>query len=234
MTTSHPKKLRLGDLDVYQIGNHPDAPFVILFHGYGANAFDLMPLSQVLLPNHKINWLFPDGRLSIDLGFGMTGKAWFEIDIVAMQEAMMRGEYRDLSEIQPPGFEQARQAGQEMLAALEVPSEKLVLGGFSQGAMLATDLSLRAQKAPAGLVILSGTLVDARALTKLAPKRAGLPFFQSHGTADPLLPFAAAEKLHAALSEAGLNGKLHAFHGGHEIPQAIIQKLDAFLEKLIS
>jgi phospholipase/carboxylesterase len=228
-----PQKRQLGTLDVYQIGNQTGAPYIILFHGYGANAFDLMPLSQVLLTDTTVNWLFPDGRLMIDIGYGMTGKAWFPVDMVAFQEAMLRGEHRDLSGHLPDGFVDARNAAQAMLTSLNVPVDRLILGGFSQGAMLAIDLALRSERAPKALLILSGTLVDAESLKKLAPKRAGLPFFQSHGTADPILPYAAAENLNKILNEAGLKGDLHTFYGGHEIPQDILLKLNAFLENII-
>ncbi|MFQ5631133.1 MAG: alpha/beta hydrolase [bacterium] len=230
---THPTKRKLGELDVYQLGDDPKAPYLMLFHGYGANAFDLMPLSQNLLVGRNINYLFPDGRISVDVGYGMMGKAWFPIDMVAFQEAMMRGEHRDLSGGLPEGFIEAREVAQEMLDALDVPMDRIILGGFSQGAMLAIDLSLRSKTPPIALLILSGTLVDSENLRKLALKRAGLPFFQSHGTADPLLPYVAAERLNKLLNEAGLKGELHTFYGGHEIPQDILLKLNAFLENIL-
>ena len=229
---NQPTKRRLAGLDVYQIGNEPKAPYVILFHGYGANAFDLMPLSQALLSNCKVNWLFPDGCIDVDLGYGMMGKAWFQIDVVALQEAMMRGEYRDLSQGLPDGFERARELGQNMLAELNIPMGQIVLGGFSQGSMLATALALQAAKPAARLVILSGTLIDESNLRKIAKRREGMPFFQSHGSSDPLLPHAAAQKLHQILSDAGLAGEWHGFQGGHEIPQNVLLQLNAFLERV--
>lgn len=229
---TQPQKHQLGQLTVYKISSDDaEAPYIILFHGYGANAYDLMPFSQVLLTDKKVNWIFPDGRLVIDIGYGMTGKAWFPIDMAAFQEAMLRGEHRDLSGHLPDGFKDARKAAQEMLLKLEVPMDRIILGGFSQGAMLATELALRSELPPKALLILSGTVVDAENLKQIAQKRAGLTFFQSHGTADPILPHTAAENLNKVLNGAGLKGALHTFHGGHEIPQDILLKLNTFLEK---
>ena len=56
--------------------------------------------------------------------------------------------------------------------------------------------------------------------------------FQSHGSSDPLLPHAAAQKLHQILSDAGLAGEWHGFQGGHEIPQNVLLQLNAFLERV--
>ena len=224
------QKTQLGPIEVHQIITNKDAPYIILFHGYGANAFDLMPLSQYLLPSQQVNWLFPQGILDMDFGFGMMGKAWFPIDIAAFERAIATGNYRDLSQSEPAGFVNARAAALAMLQALDVPMGKIVLGGFSQGAMLATDLTLRLPVAPAGLAILSGTLLNAESWTQLAANRKGFSFFQSHGRQDPLLPFAMAEKLNELLRNAGLIGKLHAFSGGHEIPPEVLLQLDDYLE----
>lgn len=222
-----------GELEAYEIRNADEAPLIILFHGYGADAFDLMPLSQLILPDTPANWLFPQGLHQIDIGFGMQGRAWFPIDVEAFQRATLRGEYSDLSRSLPQGFAKARAAAAQMLAALEVPMNRIILGGFSQGAMLATDLTLRADIPPAALLILSGTLLNADDWRPLAPKRAGLPFFQSHGKADPLLPHALATELNKLLTGAGLQGTLHSFDGGHEIPQSILLQLKDFINPII-
>ena len=61
--------------------------------------------------------------------------------------------------------------------------------------------------------------------TSLAPRRRGLPVFQSHGTADPLLPYAQAEQLRDLLQGAGATVTWVPFRGGHEIPGAVIDAL---------
>lgn len=228
---NQPQKRQLGPLHAYEIScGDASAPYIILFHGYGANAFDLLPLSQMMLIDRQVNWLFPDGLLDVDIGFGMTGKAWFPIDLAAFDRAMQTGELPDLSKTLPVGFESARDAGLELLAALGIEAERTILGGFSQGAMLATGMSLELQANPAAVLILSGALLDAESWSHKARRRAGLPFFQSHGTADPLLPYSLAQKLYEMLRTAGWEGEFHAFTGGHEIPQDVLVKLNQFLE----
>ena len=92
-------------------------------------------------------------------------------------------------------MEWAREELQRFIKALGASWENIVLMGFSQGAMLAVDLALRAEAPPAGVAILSGTLVDKKTVAELAPRKKGLPFFQSHGSVDPILGFAQARAL---------------------------------------
>ena len=228
-----PTQKQLGQLEVYEIKNGDDFPYIVLFHGYGANAFDLMPLHQVIATNKKVNWLFPQGLMDVHLGMGMMGKAWFPIDVEAFERAMMQGELRDLSRTLPEGFENARNAAISMLKALKVPLDKIVIGGFSQGAMLATDLSLRFMKPPLASLILSGTLLDEKNWQKLCEQRAGYKLFQSHGKSDPLLPFQMAQRLHEVFTSANLDASFRPFQGGHEIPQSVVTDVNAFLDDIL-
>jgi phospholipase/carboxylesterase len=62
-------------------------------------------------------------------------------------------------------------------------------------------------------------------------RRRGLPVFQSHGRADPILPYPTAELLRDRLEAAGLEVDFHSFAGGHGIPRDVLQKLGAFLRR---
>jgi phospholipase/carboxylesterase len=112
-----------------------------------------------------------------------------------------------------------------VLDAIAPKDTKLVLGGFSQGAMLACDLALRTERPLAGLAILSGTLIAKSEWAPLAPKRAGLRALVSHGQSDPILPFGQAERLRDFLSGAGLDVKWIPFRGQHEIPPQALEGL---------
>jgi phospholipase/carboxylesterase len=127
---------------------------------------------------------------------------------------------------------ESRKELEALIGELSVAPEKLVLMGFSQGAMMAVDASLRLREICAGVAILSGTLVDRRNLSALAPSKKGMPFFQSHGSVDPILGFAQALELEKELKAAGWEGELHRFEGGHAIPPEIIAGLGAWLRAL--
>ncbi|EMY59799.1 alpha/beta hydrolase [Leptospira terpstrae] len=222
----------LGPLKVLRVQGDPDAPTVVLFHGYGASAFDLFPIHEVLVTDQKFNWVFPHGHLSIPLMPGYSGRAWFPIDMAALEEAIRNNDFRNFADKDPEGMDVARQAAYLMLDALGVPWNQLILGGFSQGAMLATDLTLRNEEIAKGLMILSGALVNESLWKELAPKKSNLRFFQSHGEFDPILGYANAKKLEKLLRNSGLLGEFIAFNGGHEIPAPVVQGISRYLNSL--
>ena len=222
------RRRRLGPFSALEYPADSGAPVVVFFHGYGANGADLAPLASELGLERPARWLFPDAPLTLDFG----GLAWFAIDVAAIEQAQRTGKAVDWSDRQPPGFDDAAAAAEEFLAALETPLENVVLGGFSQGAMLAVELALRANVSPRGLAVLSGNLIRQKRWRELAPQRAGLKFFQSHGLADPILGYQGARRLEALLREGGLVGRLHPFEGGHAIPAQTAQALAAWLDSL--
>ena len=114
---------------------------------------------------------------------------------------------------------------------LSVPADQLVLGGFSQGSMLACDVAFTTARPLAGLVVLSGTLLAEARWAAGMPARAGLPVFQSHGRLDPLLGFGQAERLRDRMVAAGLDVAFVPFSGAHEIPLVALAGLQTFLRE---
>lgn len=222
-----PRLVHVSNLDAVEIPNSdPDALTVICMHGYGADMRDLAPLTQEVQTKRPVRWLFPNAPEQLDWG----GRAWFPIDVAAFEEAQRTGSTRNLSGHAPEGIAQARKELQSFIKELGVPWKKVVLMGFSQGAMMSVDLATHAEDTPAGVAILSGTLVDLKTLSKLAVKHKGLPFFQTHGSVDPILGFAQALALEKALIEAGWIGKLQRFEGGHAVPPEVLETLRMWLE----
>lgn len=218
----------------------PDRGYTFLcMHGYGANAFDLAGLSQHIAMPEGTRFLFPDGIVRIDLGYGAgyEGRAWFPIDFAEIERIRREGGLRDLSKSLPAGMAEARNRLIEAMEKLECDPAKTIVGGFSQGAMLATEIMLQHEQHLAGLVIFSGTLVnrtgwETQATAKFKGAGKTLNFIQSHGRFDPVLPFQAAERLHSLLSENGGVGSLIAFEGQHEIPAEVIDATNRWLSRI--
>jgi phospholipase/carboxylesterase len=234
MTRLDVKRRKIGPLDTLYIEGDPQAPTVVVFHGYGADMNDLAPLAGALQAPKGTNWVFPNGHLSIPLGGHYEGRGWFPISISELEKASALGQPIDLSTIVPPGMKRARENGMALIEALGVPPERLILAGFSQGGMLATDLTLHLPTAPKGLVILSGTLVNADQWRELAPKHTGFEFYQSHGLHDTVLGFDMAKKLESLLTGAGWKGSLQGFHGAHEIPPEVLAQAGAYIRRRVA
>jgi phospholipase/carboxylesterase len=95
-------------------------------------------------------------------------------------------------------------------------------------------VALHREPSPAGVVLLSGTLLAAREWTPRMAARRGLPVFQSHGSHDPLLPFSQAERLRDLLREAGAAVEWHPFRGQHEIPPEVLDPLGPWLTRVLT
>lgn len=237
------RQQQLGGLDCVIADDDERRPeFAAVFmHGFGATGEDLVPLAEEFVladPSltAKVRFIFPAAPLEPREFADFGGRAWWPLDIAALQFAIARGEFRDLRRDVPPLLSAAREklvaAIHEIEASMGIPVERTVLGGFSQGSMLATDVALRLDRPPAALVVWSGTLLAEEEWKELAPRRAGLTVLQSHGRQDAILPFMAAEWLRDMLTDAGLNVDFTPFNGPHTIPQAMIQKTADLLGSL--
>jgi phospholipase/carboxylesterase len=242
----HDARTTLGSLHcvISQATQDPPRGLVVLCHGFGATGEDLVGLAPELVQLQpalaQARFVFPAAPLSLGwMGMG-EGRAWWNIDFEELEHRKREGAagVQQVHARTPDGLAQSRRMLREALdvAARQanLPLSRAVLGGFSQGAMLTTDVSLRLEEAPAGLCILSGTLICEPEWRRLAPARAGLPVFQSHGTYDPLLPFSSAELLRELLAGAGLAMEFHAFDDQHTIPYELLKPLAEFLAKRLA
>ena len=211
-----------------------DGPLAILLHGYGAPGDDLVPLWRVIPGPPQTRYLFPEAPNAMPPQFG-GGRAWWDIDMVGHQMALMAGKAYDLTLEVPEGLAAARAKVVALLAtvgtpALPAPKDgRVVLGGFSQGAMLSLDVALRTEFPLSGLALLSGTTVARNEWMPLMASRRGLAVLQSHGREDPLLPFDLAEELRDRLTEAGLDVTWVPFRGGHGVPPGVTEALGSLL-----
>jgi len=204
---------------------------IVLLHGFGADNQDLASLAEYVGSSAGVSWFFPNGPHSVPIGPHTSGRAWFPLRLAELEAKGV-----DFTQVLPDGMDRAANS---ILKAIEGLRSKhglqwnqIVIGGFSQGAMMAVEVALRAPDQPAGVTIFSGSLVNEPVLKTVGPKKSGLKFFQSHGAQDFMLPFELAEKLERDLSEAGWDGMLYGFRGGHEIPPAVLREWQSWLKSL--
>lgn len=212
-----------------------NGPVVVLLHGFGAPGDDLVPLWRVIAAPPGTRFVFPAAPL--DLGpMYAGGRAWWPIDFEDRLRRRMNNDHgeRDV----PNGLLEARASVDAMLGELEStlapPPGKLVLGGFSQGAMLALDVALHGTHRLAGLVLLSTTHLAEEAWAQRYQSRSGLPVFMSHGQQDELLPFFVTDKLRGLLEASGMQVEWVPFAGGHAIPQNVIDGVGKFVGRVLA
>lgn len=211
---------------------------IVLLHGFGAPGTDLVPLGRQLRVPAGTRWAFPAAPHELgDLGgipSYMEARAWWMIDMEKLEAAMRAGSTRDRSQEEPEGMAEATAQVGRMLESLEeqlgASPEHTVIGGFSQGSMLATNLLLSTDRPFAGLLVLSGTLLAEERWRAAMAARKGTKVLQTHGRQDPLLSFQNAEQLRDAFVAGGLDMTWREFNGGHSLPDSLFREVPAFLE----
>lgn len=233
------QKTELGGLTVRLVEAKEAKPelHLVLCHGYGAGGDDLVGLGAELLMGHpelasRVRCVFPEAPLSLDALGAPGGRAWWHLDMTKLMSRRPEDLEQRLRE-EPEGLPEARALLDGMLKQLAagtgIPVEKTVLGGFSQGSMLATDVALRAEVAPAGLAVLSGAPLCVDVWKERAATRREMPVFQSHGRQDAILPFAWGEAMRGILEEGGLTVTSLPFQGPHGIPGEVAGALSTWL-----
>ena len=206
-------------------------PLVVLLHGFAGAPEDLEPFARSLGVGGR--FIFPEGFAPLTQ-FGLPGRGWWPSDGAARAEAIESGVPRDLSSFEPEGLQPAHRTLSCLLDewSAEANGAPLVLGGFSQGAMLAFDVALRSERVLAGLVQLSGARIAERLWDPLLGARSGTRAFVSHGRADPDLAFGATQRFVTDLDAAGWQIDFCPFDGGHEVSILALRGLKRFLRSL--
>ena len=195
-------------------------PSLVLLHGYGSNAGEWLQFEHMIQVPRNGRLVFPQGPLR-----GPNGaRGWWWLNI---EGHIPRGErFPDFSTASPGGIKVASRLVRNLLQNVPGP---IVLGGFSQGAMLSAEIAFQSDQDLAALVLMGGTTVNEAAWVERFPGRRLMPIFIAHGRHDGVLPFAVMERFQARLREAGLNVTWFPFDGGHDIPAGVITALNAFL-----
>jgi len=192
---------------------------VVLLHGFGASADDLIALARDLA-RPKTRYIVPAGPIELPNG----GRAWWPMHGRATYDA------NQVLKAPAEKVTSARLAVQKLLSTLheQLAPDALFLLGFSQGAMLALDVVLAASSVDR-VAVLSGALLD-ETVERIAMPRSRAPaVFVSHGRKDPVLRFQGAERLVETLKSSHFSVDFRPFEGGHEITAQTTADLRAFL-----
>lgn len=201
-------------------GPNPDS-LAILIHGYGSNGDDLIPLARVIQPALPgTAFVAPNAPSRIP---GMAAAhQWWPISTFSMAERASG------AAAAAPGLDAF--ITQELEAA-GLPSDRLLLVGFSQGTMMALHVGVRRPDPVAGIIGISGMLV--------APERLGAeirsrpPVLLIHGTDDDVVPFRSMAMADQALTAAGVQVETHVSRGvAHSVGQDGLAAAAAFARRV--
>lgn len=198
---------------------------IVFLHGYGADGSDLLGLADPMAP-HLPGMAFVAPDAPERCAGGGFGYQWFPIPWLDGSSQAAADAGLEASTLDLDAFLDAR-LDEEGLTA-----DRLVLVGFSQGAMMSMHVAPRRSREVAGIVAISGRLLRPELL--VAEARVKPPVLLIHGDQDPVVPFADMGKAGDALSAAGFPTYGHVMKGtGHGIaPDGLGVALQFIRERL--
>jgi phospholipase/carboxylesterase len=117
---------------------------------------------------------------------------------------------------------------------LGIPSNRIVLAGFSQGGVIALHLGLRLDQRLAGIMALSTYVHDHESLPGEASlANADVPIFMAHGLADPMIPITRAITAREALHNLGYQIEWHEYAMGHSVCPEEILHISQWLQAVL-
>ena len=117
----------------------------------------------------------------------------------------------------------------EALDRYPTPSGKLIISGFSQGALMALDCGFRTTQPVAGIVSMSGALYEEE-LPNLSDRKNERVLIV-HGSEDEVIPVIAARRTRNVLEEHGLNPEYHEFAMGHWVTEDSMRAVGDFIAR---
>jgi phospholipase/carboxylesterase len=189
---------------------------LVLFHGRGTDERDLFPLLDALDPERRLLGVTPRGPLTLPPG----GAHWYVV--------------REIGYPDPATFlaTYERTAGwlDSFADETEIPPERTVLGGFSQGAVMTYGLGLGADRPrPAALIALSGFVPTAEGLSLDLEREPKPPVAIGHGVLDPVISVEWGRRARTLLESAGFDVLYREYPLPHAVDPAFVGELAHWL-----
>ncbi|MDP8956867.1 MAG: phospholipase [Actinomycetota bacterium] len=194
---------------------------LVVLHGRGADEHDLEPLLDALDPERRLAGFLPRGPLTLPPG----GYHWYVVREVGFPDPATF----------LPTFERLSAWVDAVLAETGVPVDRLVLAGFSQGAVMAYSLGLAAERArPAAILAFSGFVPRVEGFELDLAGRAGLPVAVAHGALDPIIRVEFGRDARERLTAAGLDVVYREDPIPHAISPDGLAQAKAVLERALA
>lgn len=203
---------------------------VIWLHGLGADGHDFEPLVPALglSADTPTRFIFPHAPVRpVTINGGMAMRAWYDI----LTPALVRHE-------DEPGILESERLISNLIERENlrgVPTERIILAGFSQGCAMTLHTGLRYPQRLAALIGLSGylPLMD-RAAAHWNPANQDTPIFIGHGTHDPVVTIDRGQSTERLLDSHGYNVQWHTYPMPHSVCPEEVHDIARFMSEVMS
>ncbi len=218
-------------LNTVELGTADTAQYSIIWlHGLGADGNDFVSIiPELRMPNiDQIHFVFPHAPIRpITLNGGMPMRAWFDIynlkESGPFDEAGINEAITSIHQLIQREIDQG------------IPSEKIILAGFSQGGYIALVSGLFFPERLGGLIGLSTFLWNMPDFEKrIQSQNQHTPIYLAHGSVDPVVPFKFGEHTATHLKNSGYDVTFHTYDMAHTVCFEEIESLSFWLQKILS
>lgn len=176
---------------------------LIFVHGLGdsGQGWSWLPqlIAQSKLITTPINYVFPNApEIPITINNGYRMPAWFDIYELENPNAKqdIEGFFKSCDIL--------KNLVKQQIEEFKIPPEKIIIGGFSQGAAISLATLATMETKIGGCVALSGFCALRKEVeSKLLSANLDTPIFQGHGTADPVINYQYGKKTSEFFKELG-------------------------------
>lgn len=205
----------------FTYGNKINAS-VIWLHGLGANGHDFEPIVKMLNCPH-IRFILPHApERAVTLNQGYIMPAWYDLYGLTAE-----------ARTDEAGINESSNYVKSLIAqevARGVPSNRIVLAGFSQGGAVVLHTATRHAEPLAGVMALSTYLPLGQQLqTHRSDTNQNIPWFMAHGDGDAVIQLETARTSYELLKQSGFAVKFHTYSMAHQVCEAEIADIEAYL-----
>ena len=196
---------------------------IIWLHGLGADGRDFEAIVPQLMldPSLAIRFIFPNApKIPVTVNGGMVMPAWYDI--------------LDMSIDRKVDTKQLEQSADEVIALVEqeiargIPSERIILAGFSQGGAVVYQAALSYKKSLAGLLAMSTYFATANTIS-FDNNNANLPIMIMHGSQDPVVPEALGQSANKLLTDKKYQCQYKNYPMPHSVCAEQVNDISAFI-----
>ena len=212
----------MSDLIVNEVGTTgTGGRLLVLIHGYGADEYDLAPITSHIDPDGEFHTICPRGPYDV---FG-AGAGWYErdadgqIDSATFLSSVDAVDATIDAWCTRGGFERSR----------------CVIVGFSQGGAMALASALRVDGAarPAAMACLSGTMQAVDGLDYDLDADDLPSILVQHGTLDPVVPIERGQRTRDRLADHGVEHTYLEYPMQHSIIPESIADIRTWLQTIL-
>jgi phospholipase/carboxylesterase len=207
--------------------NPPTDPVavVIWLHGLGADGHDFEPIVPELQlpPDLPVRFVFPHApEIAVTAFGGQRARAWFDFDPAGTDLPGMKKSVLQIQDLIQTELDNG------------MPSERILLAGFSQGGVMAFQTALYYPKPLAGILALSTFLAEGENLASgKSQANAQIPILMCHGQSDSVLPLSLGKSSLETLQAAGYAVEWHEYPMGHEVNLEEIREISRWLQRVL-